>query len=385
MKITIITPVFPYPRAGFYPGVERYLQYLVLSFKKLGIKIQIITSFWNGGVQFDHYKGVPIIRVLDSRTIFGKLGSFFRLNHITFGLNFISKKIYRYYYDSNIVILAQPFGFTRFLKIKGIPTISIAYHYDKPEMFKQYFELPFFHYLQKRQFKIHKNVVAISESTKTSLISKYDLNKIDIKVIPIGVDYKKFNTSNSSKKIKKKYGRNILLTVGPFLVRKRIPILLNALPIIIKRVPDVHLILIGKGPLLHYLKNLSELLRIQDHVSFLGFVKDEQLLKYYASSTLFVFPSEIEGFGQVILESMASGTPVICANKLPMSEIIGNGGITFNLNDSKDLAEKIIDLLENKEKRLKLRENALNLVKKKYDWSQIVRDYINYIKDLGKN
>jgi len=147
----------------------------------------------------------------------------------------------------------------------------------------------------------------------------------------------------------------------------------------------VHLILIGKGPFLNYCKKLTKSLGIQEHVSFLGFIRDEELLKYYASSTLFVFPSEIEGFGQVILESMASGTPVICANKLPMSEIIKNGGITFKLNDSNDLAEKIIDLLDNKEKRLLLKKNTIDTIKKKNDWLVIAKEFIEYAKSLKKN
>jgi len=152
--------------------------------------------------------------------------------------------------------------------------------------------------------------------------------------------------------------------------------------IVLKQIPDAHLILIGKGPLLNRLKKLSHSLGIQKNVTFLGFIKSNELLRYYASVALFVLPSELEGFGQVILEAMASGTPVICANILPMSEIIGHGGKTFILNDSKDLAEKIIDLLENEEKRLRLRNIALELVKK-YDYIQISKEYIRYIRDIS--
>ncbi len=75
MKVTIVTPVFPYPRAGVLPGIERYVQNLVLGFKSLGIKINIITSYWNGGSKFDRYRGIPIARILDSKKILGKLGS----------------------------------------------------------------------------------------------------------------------------------------------------------------------------------------------------------------------------------------------------------------------------------------------------------------------
>lgn len=382
MKVTIVTPVFPYPKAGVLPGIERYIQYLSLSLKNLEINIQIITSFWNGGSKFDNYKGIPIIRVIDSKKLFGKIGSFARLNNLTLGLNFISKKIYKSFHDSNLVILAQPFGFTKFLKIKKIPVVNISYHYEEPKMFQEYFDLPFFHFLQKRQYKIHKKIIAISEFTKSSLISKYNINENDIKVISIGVDTEVFNSNKKSAKIREKYGNKILLYVGPMIYRKRIPILLKAMQILLKKIPDAHLILIGKGPLLNRLKKLSHSLGIQKNVTFLGFIKNNELLRYYASVALFVLPSELEGFGQIILEAMASGTPVICANILPMSEIIGNGGKTFILNDSKDLAEKIIDLLENKEKRLLLVKNALTIVKEKHEWSIVANKFMEYFKSL---
>ena len=150
---------------------------------------------------------------------------------------------------------------------------------------------------------------------------------------------------------------------------------------VIKELPKAKLILIGKGPLLKLYKKMSISLGLKQNVTFLGFVKDDVLLKFYASSDLFVFPSELEGFGQVILEAMASGTPIICANKPPMSEIIETGGITFKLNDSMDLSKKIIYLLNNQKELAKLRDNALNVVKK-YDWIKISKSYLDYINKV---
>lgn len=383
MKITIITPVFPHPKGGIFPGVERYLQELSLALKKLGVKLEIITSYWNGGKKYDIYKRIPITRIMDSKKLIGPIGSFARLNNITLGLNFLRKKIYKKFYDSNIVILAQPFAFTRFLKLKGVPVVSTAYHYQDPKGgIIERIELAAYHFLQKMQFKIHKRIVAISESTKSDLVSKYKLNQEDIKVIPVGVDSEKFNPRNFDPKIKERFGENIILTVGPILFRKKISVLVKAMPEILKNIPDARLIVLGEGPALGTLKKISKSLMIQNNISFLGFVQEEELLKYYASCNLFVFASELEGFGQVLLESMASGTPVICANKLPMSEIVGNGGVSFKVNSSTDLAKRIIDLLEDKEKRDSLRKIALDLIEQKYRWSVIGKEFIEYLKSM---
>jgi len=380
MKFTVVSPVFPYPNPGILPGIERYVQYLTLNLKKLGVEIQIITSFWNGGSKHDVYKEIPIIRIPDSKKLLGRFGSIARLNHITLGLNFLSKKIYKYFKDSNIVILVQPFGFTRFLKLKKIPVINISYHFEEPKMFQEYFELPFFHYLQKKQYKIHKKVIAVSEATKSSLISNYKLNQKDINVIPIGVDTEKFNPNNKSSEIREKNGDLILLNAGPMIYRKRVPVLLKAMPKVIKRFPDVKLILLGDGLLLKKYQNYAKKLKIDKNLVWKGFVNNPEI--YYATSNIFVFPSEKEGCPQVMLEAMASKCPVICANIPPMSDMVEDGGLTFRLDDSNDLARKIIDLLANQEKRLLLGKNAINIIKNKYRWSIITKQLIEYIKSL---
>ncbi|NVM35978.1 MAG: glycosyltransferase family 4 protein [Candidatus Lokiarchaeota archaeon] len=240
------------------------------------------------------------------------------------------------------------------------------------------------HRLEKKGCRTHQNIVAISEQSKNQLIYFYKIDEKCIKVIPDGIDLQKFNPSNYSKDIREKYGNNILLYTGLMIQRKKVPVLLKAMPHVIDEIPDVHLLLTGKGQFLTNYIKLSESLGIQKNVSFLGFVNDRDLLKYYATSDIYVFPSALEGFGQTLLEAMASGTPVICANKPPMSEIIENGGLTFKLNNSKEFSEVIIDLLKNREKLRRLAENGLKIVKK-YEWSKVAEEYYQYCKKIVRS
>ena len=380
MEITIITPSFPYPKRGTLPGIERYIENLAISLKNLNHNIKIVTTYWNGGDRYDIYKGLPILRVLESKALLGKIGSIFLLNYFIFGLNIFRKKNYQFFQNSDIIIIAVAIGFTRILKNKKFRVISSFHHYDTPKTFVDFLYLPFFHYLEKRQFKLHQNIIVDSYFSKKEIIRYYRINKNLIKVIPIGIDTNKFHPKNYSKEIREKYGQNILLYVGPFEERKKIPILLEAMVLIIKEIRNVKLLLIGKGTLYNYCKNKVISLNIQDHVSFLGYLNDTDLVKYYASVDLFVFPSELEGFGQVILEAMASGTPVICANRLPMSELIEDGGIIFNLNNPKDLSQKIIDLLVNRNGLEDLKKKALSVVEK-YKRINIAKKYLEAIKE----
>ena len=383
MKIAIITPSFPYPKRGergLY-GIERYSENLATNLKKINHNVKIITTFWNGGKRYDNYKGIPILRILDSKALIGKLGSFFYFNYLTFGLNLLRKKNYKFFKDSDVIIMNLAINSISFFKIKRVPIFSIFHHRQPLEFMSYYITYPFLHYMEKRQFRRFKNVITVSNASKNDIIKYYGLNEKYIKVIPNGIDTKNFNPKNNSKEIREKYGNNILLYSGLMIPRKGVSVLLKAMPYVIKEIPDVHLILTGEGPSLNNWKNLSNTLGIQNYISFLGFLDEELLLKYYATCDIFVFPSRKEGFGQVILEAMASGTPVICANIPPMSDIIGGGGKTFKLNDSKDLSKKIIELLLDQKKLEALREKALNEVKK-YDWIDIAKNYVNYFNEL---
>lgn len=385
MKITIITPFFPFPKRGNAHGAERYAENLAIHLKKQGHDIKVVTTYWNGGKRYNNYNGIPILKIFDSKTLLGKYGSVFFLDYITFGLNLFRKKNFNFYKNSDILIFDIAIPFTRFFKTKKIPIISVFFHLDitmNDFIFDRFF-LTSLHFLERNQFRKNNNIIAISESTKKDLIDYYRIDPRKITVIPIGIDTKKFNPSNFSSNIKKIYGNNILLYSALTVHRKRVPILLKAMTYVIKKIPDAHLILTGGGPLWNDCIQLAKSLGLQKHTTFLGFVKDDELLEYFASTDIFVLPSEKEGFGQVLLESMASGTPIICANKPPMSEIVENGGLTFKLNDPIDLANKIIELLSNRKKLNDLKSNSLKIVKK-YEWPYIAKIYDNYFRKIRK-
>lgn len=384
MKICIVTPAFPYPNRGEYYGLERYVENLAFNLKSIGNKITIITTFYNGGGRYDNYKGIKIIRLLDTKSLFKELGVLGFVHYISFGLNLYRKKNFKYCIETDVVILNIPIPLTSIFKLKGIPVVSVFHHYVPITRLQEYLTYPFYHFLEHSQYKTNKDVIAISESSKKSLIENYKLKNDNISIIPNGIDLKKFNPFKYSQKIKDKYGKNLLFYSGLMVPRKKVPVLLKAFKFVLKKRDDVHLLLSGDGPFLDRYKNLSKKLKINDKISFLGFIKDEELPKYYASSDLYILPSELEGFGQVILEAMASGTPVICADVPPMSDLIDGGGLTFKVNNPEDLADKILSLLQNKELLSRLKTNISKIIKK-YKWTKIAEKYYQFCKELLEN
>ena len=129
MRITIISPYFPYPKRGKFYGVERYTENLAISLKDLGNDVRIVTTYWNGGNRYDNYKGLRILRILDTGAIFKEFTILNAINYLTFGLNLLRKKNFKFYSNSDIILLNSPILFSRFFKIVKIPVIPIFHHF----------------------------------------------------------------------------------------------------------------------------------------------------------------------------------------------------------------------------------------------------------------
>ena len=115
-----------------------------------------------------------------------------------------------------------------------------------------------------------------------------------------------------------------LLSVRRLVRRTGVDLLLQAMVQICSGVPDVHLILVGKGPERKSLERMADELGIGSSVRFAGFIPDEVLPDYYRAADLFVLPTRsLEGFGMATVEALASGTPVVGTPVGATPEILG--------------------------------------------------------------
>ena len=134
-------------------------------------------------------------------------------------------------------------------------------------------------------------------------------------------------------------------TVSRLVPQKNIPLLLTALKNIDSAgTPNVHLSVVGSGPLSEELKTLSIQLGIEKSVSWLGQTKDT--LSFFRSLDVFVLTSDYEGFGLVMLEAMTQGVPVIARRLSAIPEVLGEDhpGL-IDSNRPEDIADKIRDFL----------------------------------------
>ncbi len=160
--------------------------------------------------------------------------------------------------------------------------------------------------------------------------------------------------------IKERYNladKKCILTVGRLIERKGHDTVLQALPSIIKAVPQAHYLIVGRGPNEPLLKRLVHKLHLNKHVTFIGFAPEEELAAYYSICDVFVMVSreirekgEIEGFGIVYLEANLMGKPVVAGHSggVPDAVLHEKTGLLVNPVNIQDIATAIIRLLENK-------------------------------------
>lgn len=230
-------------------------------------------------------------------------------------------------------------------------------------------------------------------------VSKYNYNclkkligrEIKSKIIPMGVHTSIFCSAKNKMILRKKYhikAENVLLFVGKFIPKKGTIYLILAFERIIKVKKNTVAILIGSGFLEKELKSKVKELGFEDRVFYPGPQKHEILKEYYQLSDIVVIPSVIDKYGEtegvpvVLLESLASGKPVVATDVGGIPDVLENGynGLIAKQKDPQDLADKIISLLENNNINVMAR-NALKSAMK-HDWSIVGKLYTNQFKNL---
>ena len=204
--------------------------------------------------------------------------------------------------------------------------------------------------IEKKVLNTSDKTVVLSQFTKDKLLSSYGVGSEKIVLIPGGIDLKKFYPTDDKINIRKRLNvppeKLILLTIRNLVSRMGLENLLFAVRQAVERVPHIYLVLGGDGPLNNSLTSLSRELQLQDHVKFVGFIPETELPDYYRMADVFVLPTlELEGFGLVTLEALASGVPVLGTPVGGTVEILGKLAPKYLFKDTtpESMASLIIE------------------------------------------
>lgn len=157
-------------------------------------------------------------------------------------------------------------------------------------------------------YRLVDNVIAVSEDVRTSLLLSLKLNPKTVSVIhnPINIlRVQKLSTAP----VELDSGLFQIITMGRLVNQKRHDLLIRAFCIVQREFTEATLLILGDGPLKNSLRDLACELGISHNVKFLGFQRNP--FKFLARSRVFALSSDFEGFGNVIVEALALGVPVI--------------------------------------------------------------------------
>lgn len=186
-----------------------------------------------------------------------------------------------------------------------------------------------------------------------------------VEVARNGVDLIKFSPEQDRDKLREKLDITgfTLLSVGNLIELKGHHLIIEALT----QLPNIHLCIAGHGPLENSLKKQVKELNLDNRVTFLGLLNQQQLRDYYAASDALVLASSREGWANVLLESMACGTPVIATAIWGTPEVVASkeAGLLIPERNVEQITLTIQQLVNNPPERSAVREYA-----EQFSWEQ---------------
>ncbi len=212
-------------------------------------------------------------------------------------------------------------------------------------------------------------VIAISKAVRNWLVKERGIPPENVRVIYYGIETQEFSQCNSDlRKTWRLDGQAVIGSIGRLESRKGHETLIRAMPIILQQLPNARLLIAGHDPWGYgeTLKRTIVDLKLNEQVQYIGFQAD--IPSFLHCLDVFAFASSSEGFGQVVIEAMAAGKPVVASRIPPLTEIITNGetGVLVELNNAEAFANAIISLIRNPKEAGRLALRARDRVQRDF-------------------
>ncbi|WP_078544426.1 glycosyltransferase family 4 protein [Litchfieldia alkalitelluris] len=283
-------------------------------------------------------------------------------------------------FQPELIHIATPFniGLTglHFAKKLDIPVVG-SYHTDF-DRYLEYYDLQFLsRLLWKYMHWFHASFQKLFVPSNETYHQLKRHGFTNLSIWPRGVDCNQFHPYHNKAESSLKYQIDVpyvLTYVGRLAPEKNIDTLIKIATSLPPSINDkVHWLIVGEGPSMEEMRNQAP-----SNMTFTGYLSGKELSSVYAYSDLFIFPSTTETFGNVVLESLASGTPVIGANAGGVKDIIQHDctGVLCNPNQINEYIEAISKLICNTELRKKM-ESAGRRYALTQSWGQIFSRLVN--------
>lgn len=225
--------------------------------------------------------------------------------------------------------------------------------------------------------------IANSNFLRGAVLNNLELKIENVHTVHNAIDLEEFGMLTD---LRDEFDRRIkILYVGRFDNGKGIEYLIGAIPLIVKHHNNCSFVFVGDGPIKPQIEKLAKKLGISKYITFEGFVPHNNINKYYHKCDIVVVPSVWpEPFGRSVIEAMACGNPIIATEVGGIPEIVEHEktGLLIKPASLEEIANSIMMLLCNADKRKKMGEMGKKVIKEKYNVEVIAKKTLEIYEDV---
>jgi len=248
-----------------------------------------------------------------------------------------------------------------------------------------------------RKKKLARKILAgakkiIAANSYTAKLAEEIVEGSKIEVVNPGVDFHITHNAERIMQIKEKYNlqnKIVLLQVGRLVKRKGIDKVLEALPKVWEKVPELVYVIVGNGPEIFNIKYLILNIKNKDKIVLIDKASDEEVTAFYGFCDIFIMPAreingDFEGFGIVYLEANLHSKPVIAGDSGGVRDAVVDGvnGLLVNPESTDEITNAIIKLAKDESLRKKLGEQGRERAEKEFGWEGQVYKVCKVIKSI---
>lgn len=287
-------------------------------------------------------------------------------------------------------LVASHFALNTFPVLDKISGVPLVFHFHGPWALESLAEKQqsgsvwIKRQIEQATYRSASRFIVLSKAFKDILHREYGIPLERIHIVPGGVDMEQFSTSRSQSEARVELGwqedRTTILTVRRLSKRMGLENLILAISKVRQQYPDVLLHIAGKGDLQADIEALIRERDLSNHVKLLGYVPDSQLPIAYRAANFSVVPTiSLEGFGLIVIESLACGTPVLATPVGGIPEILSpfSSDLLMAGSSSEQIAQSLLEVLSGK-RRLPSEEACRAYIEKKYTW-RIVAEQVKAV------